>query len=135
MPPHGVAPGVAGAVGGAYGGLVDGDAESGGVAAQGVPVDESEGRRVDEVGEEVGVLVVVDAPTLFLDEEVGGGERDLETGRQCDRAEGAVRGELGAVGLREGGDAVDLRDAAGVGEVGLGDGDAGGECGRNSARP
>jgi hypothetical protein len=100
------------------------------LAAQGVAVDESEGFGVDDVREEVGVLVVVDAPALLLDEEVGGGERDLEAGRERDRAERAVRGEQRAVGLRERGDAVDLRDAAGVREVGLGDGDPGGECGQ-----
>ncbi len=97
---------------------------------RGVARDQAERLRVDQIGQQVGVLVVVDAAALLLDKEVRCGEGDLQTGRRRDRAERAVRGELGAVGLREGGDAVHPRDAARVGQVGLDDGDTRGEGGQ-----
>lgn len=75
-------------VGGAYGRLVDRDAQARAVGACERAALEAEGFRVGDVVEQFGVLVVVDADGLFLDEEVGGGEGDLEAGGECDRPSG-----------------------------------------------
>lgn len=88
MAPHRIAPGVAAPVGGAYGGLVDGDAQARPVTAQGVSLDEAERLGVDDVGQQVGGLVVVDAAALFLDQEVRCRERELQTGGQGDGPSG-----------------------------------------------
>ena len=67
----------------------------------------------------------MDADALFLNQKVRCVEPDLQTRRQRDRSERAVRRQLSVEHVGEGRDAAHLGDAASVGEVGLHDGDAG----------
>src|SRR4051812_35693377 len=93
--------------------LVDLDAQAGRGEPLDVPGHEGQRGLVEAVVEHLGAKVVVDADALFLDEVVRRGETDLQAGRQGDRAERAVRGELHVVHLGERGDLAYLGDAAG----------------------
>jgi hypothetical protein len=109
----------------ADGRLIDLDAQAGRGEPLEAAVDEAQRLGVDDVVEHFGALVVVDADRLLLDEVVGRGERHLQTRRERDRAERAVRGDHRVVRLRHRRDPSHLGDAAGVRQVGLQDGDPG----------
>src|SRR5690625_2409395 len=110
--------------------LVHAHAQPRGFGAQDVSVGEGEDLGVQNVVEQFGVLVVVDADALFLDEEVGCGKSDLEARGQGQGTEWTVGGHKDVVGLGQGGDPSHLGDPSRVGEVGLGDRDTHLECGQ-----
>jgi hypothetical protein len=99
--------------------LVDGDAETGCRRAVDVAVAKREGCRVGQVVEMAAAVAVADAQYLFLHDEVGDGEVELEAGGEGDRAERAVRGHQDVARLCHRGDATGLGDAVGVADVGL----------------
>src|SRR5215217_6385326 len=111
----------------AYGVLVDLDAESRAREALDVAVDELEHLRVDQVVEQRATAAVLDAEALLLDQEVRYRQVDLQACCQGDGAQGAVWSHRDIVGLGHRGDPSYLGNAAGVGEVRLGNGDAGGQ--------
>ncbi len=112
-------------VGGAYRGLVDLHAQAGRLPAADGAFGERERRAVDDVVEQFRVGVVVDADALFLDQEVGSREGDLQAGGERERPEWTVRGEQRVEGLREGGNPAHLGDTARVREIRLRHGDPG----------
>src|SRR5258706_8081393 len=95
VPPDRVAPRVSRLVRAPYRGLVDLHPQSGRARTGDASLSETEHAGVGNVVEKVGALVVVDADRVLLDQEVRSCERDLEAGCEGDRAERAVRGELG----------------------------------------
>ena len=82
-------------VGGPHRRLVDLDPETGSGQPLDVALDEGQRGDVDQVVEDVGPEVVVDADALLLDEVVRRRERDLQGGRQGQRPEGAVGSQRG----------------------------------------
>lgn len=73
-----------------HGRLVDLDAHPRPRVAGRPSAGEGERAGVEEVVQDVVVLVVVDADALFLDEEVGDGEGELQAGGRRDGAERAL---------------------------------------------
>src|SRR5262249_29678567 len=103
--------------------LVDLDAETRPGWTLERPVGEAERVAVDEVVEQVGGLVVVDAPALLLDEEVRRRAGDVHARGERDRPERAMRRKARVEDLGEGGYAARLRDPTRVRHVGLRDRD------------
>src|SRR6185437_11533337 len=114
VPPDGVAPPVSFAGPLADVVLVDLDAEARPGGDGDVPGGVGERAGFREVVEQVVGDVVVNAEALLLDEGVVGAGVELQAGGERDGPERAVQRDGGVVGLRHGGDAAGLADAAGV---------------------
>ncbi len=106
--PYGVAPTVAAGVGSPYGAFIDLDTEARASRSASHSVNEVERGRIQQVVEQVIGLVVVNAAALFLYEEVGDAEGDLQAGSKRQRAERTMRRQSYVPGLRHGRDATNL---------------------------